>query len=196
ETGIHIGGSSTSAGPLNQALATALGQAGITIKVLSTDSSTTSSSGTSGNTLPGKTVTSQVQGVLFHVEQFLPIPNATDTYFATMTLGSASTVAGASIERGTAPPIEAGGIGGLGTPAVPAIPGTPASVDTGTPASSSPAVANNTATRRPRTTAPRHRPGLLRQLEADLVGSLISHRFDILYLSFTLAFIGVCLSSR
>src|SRR5205823_1157619 len=129
ETGIHIGGSSTSAGPLNQALATALGQAGVTIKVLGTDSSITSSSGTSGNTLPGKTVTSQVQGVLFHVEQFLPIPNATDTYFTTVTLGAASTVAGASIERGAAAPAEAGGIGGLETPAVPAVPGTPPSLD-------------------------------------------------------------------
>ena len=37
---------------------------------------------------------------------------------------------------------------------------------------------------------------LRRQLEADLVGALISHRFDILYLSFTIAFIGLCLSSR
>jgi hypothetical protein len=38
--------------------------------------------------------------------------------------------------------------------------------------------------------------GLLDQLEADLIGATISHRFELLYLAFAIAFVGVCLSSR
>ena len=62
----------------------------------------------------------------------------------------------------------------------------------------SPSVASNTTrTRRGGTTVlGNRRGGVLQQLEADLVGSLISHRFEILYLAFTIACIGVCLSSR
>jgi hypothetical protein len=189
ETGVHLASNSVGAGPLNDALAAALGQAGISIKVLSSE----------GSVVPGdpKTVKSQVQGVLFHAEQYLAIPNATDTYFTTVSLGSAATVATATSERGSLPPAEEGGIGGVdqGTAAIPGTPGTPASFDPGTPGTpSTPSVATNTRTRRPTTVLGNR--SVLGQLEADLVGALISHRFEILYLSFTLAFIGVCLSSR
>ena len=52
------------------------------------------------------------------------------------------------------------------------------------------------STKRPRTAVLGNRGGVLGQLEADLIGAVISHRFDILYLAFTIAFCGVCLSSR
>src|SRR3954454_19640713 len=71
----------------------------------------------------------------------------------------------------------------------------PASFEPGTPAvPGTPSVATNTRTRRPATVLGNR--SVLGQLEADLVGALISHRFEILYLAFTIAFIGVCLSSR
>jgi hypothetical protein len=41
-----------------------------------------------------------------------------------------------------------------------------------------------------------NRRSLLGQLEGDLAGFSISHRFDLLYLAFALALVGVCLSSR
>jgi hypothetical protein len=42
----------------------------------------------------------------------------------------------------------------------------------------------------------RGRTGGLGQLEADLIGATISHRFELLYLALAIAFVGVCLSSR
>ena len=191
QTGIHIGGNSTSVKPLNDALASALGHAGITISALPSLGSVTSSG--------GQDVQSNVQGLLFTVAQYLPIPNATDTYFLTVTLGSSGTHLTASSERVGAPAAENGGIGGLetagGTPAIPGTAGAFIPGTAGTPGS--PAVnVPGTSTKRPRTAVLGNRGGLLEQLEADLVGAVISHRFDILYLSFTIAFIGVCLSSR
>ena len=100
---------------------------------------------------------------------------------------------------GTLPRAEEGGIGGLETPAAPSgTPGTPASFEPGTPAVPGSAGITTPGTRSKKggTTVLGNRRGVLSQLEADLVGALISHRFDILYLSFTIAFIGLCLSSR
>src|SRR5205085_5897964 len=117
QTGVHIGGNSTSVKPLNDALASALGHAGITISALPSLGSVTSSG--------GQDVQSNVQGLLFTVAQYLPIPNATDTYFLTVTLGSSGTHLTASSERVGAPAAENGGIGGLETAGgTPAIPGT------------------------------------------------------------------------
>ena len=76
-------GQSNSIAALNQALAQGLKAAGIQLSVATTASDVSSSD--------PKTVKSQTEGLVFYVERFLQIPNLTDTYFATVTMGSAGT---------------------------------------------------------------------------------------------------------
>jgi hypothetical protein len=193
QSGVHIGGSGASVKPLSDALNGVLNAMGAKIAVASATGDVNSSD--------PKTVDSNVQGLYFYVEQLLPIPNLTDTYFATFTLGVAGTTATASNARNgqaaESPPIggvgptsdnSSGAVGGTsGTPGAftPGTPGTPASA--GFPASAAPRSV------RPRVLGNR---GVLDQLEADLAGSLISHRIELVYLAFAFAFVGVCLSSR
>jgi hypothetical protein len=193
ETGVHLGGSSSSAKPLTDALNTLLKSIGAQVTLAST-------SGDVVNENP-KQVSSEGQGVIFHIEQFLNIPNNADTYFANFTLGIAGTTAVAASDRGSSPPAEEGGIGGISvppeTPSIPSAEPAP-SFDTGAVPASGGSFSNSTSTRRPssRVLGRRGRSGLLGQLEADLIGATISHRFDLLYLAFAIAFVGVCLSSR
>ena len=194
ETGVHVGGSSTSAKPLTDALNGALGAMGAKITLASTTANVDSSN--------PKKVTSEVQGLTFYIERFVPLPNITDTYFATFTLGIAGTEAVAASDRGTAQGPEEGGIGGVSTPsetpsATPSSPSAAPSEIGAVPATAG-SFSNSTTTRRPsaRVLGRRGGGGVLGQLEADLIGATISHRFDLLYLAFAIAFVGVCLSSR
>jgi len=195
ETGVHVGGSSTSAKPLTDALNGALNAMGAKITLASVSGGVSSSN--------PKKVTSEVQGLNFYIERFLPIPNATDTYFATFTLGVAGTEAVAASDRNGSQS-EEGGIGGVSGPsgsevASSATPGseTPGSFGTpGTPGTPGASFSNPTTNRARRPSVLGNRRGLLGQLEADLAGFTMAHRFDLLYLSFALAFVGVCLSSR
>ena len=192
ETGVHVGGSSTSANALTDALNGALKALGAHVAVASS----------AGNVIAGnpETVKSDNQGLVFYIEQFLPIPNASDVYFATFTLGVAGTTATAASDRNSSLAVESGGIGGLGTPDTPAIPpDVPASsLDTGTPGvAATPGTPGTPTSRRGSAVlGSRNRRTGLGGFEEQLIGAVISHRFDFLYLSFTLAFIGVCLSSR
>ncbi|MBV8980298.1 MAG: hypothetical protein JO086_05300 [Acidimicrobiia bacterium] len=193
--GVHVGSSSSSAKPLTDALNAALAGAQAKITLASTSGDVNSSD--------PKTVTSEVQGLNFYIERFLEIPNATDTYFATFTLGVAGTRASASQARNSDnQQQDAGGIGGVSTP-----PGTGSSAaapDLGSPSGAegvlgtpgTPGSFNSTTTRSSRPRVLGSRLGSLRELEADLVGATISHRFDLLYLACAIAFVGVCLSSR
>ena len=194
DTGVHVGGSSTSAKPLTDALNAALGAMGAKVSLAS-------ATGSIDSTNP-KTVTSDSQGLMFYVERLLPIPNLTDVYFATFTLGVAGTRASAADITNSQAASDQGGIGGVtgpsssegsstagsaGTPANAfSTPGTP-----GTPGSSF----TNSATRR-RAAVLGRRGGIVEQLEGDLAGLTMAHRFDLLYLAFAAAFAGVCLSSR
>ncbi|MCU1450648.1 MAG: hypothetical protein JWP02_2818 [Acidimicrobiales bacterium] len=192
ETGVHVGGSSTSAKPLTDALNSALKAMGARIAVAD-------ASGDATNDNP-RTVHSNVQGLMFYVEQLLSVPNFTDTYYATFTLGAAGTTATAASERNSSPPAEEGGIGGLGTPDTPAVPPDVAapSLDTGTPGlAATPGTPGTPASRRGSAVlGSRNRRSGLAGFEEQLIGAVISHRFDLLYLAFTIAFVGVCLSSR
>jgi hypothetical protein len=193
ESGIHVGGSSNSAKPLTDAVNTLLKSIGATLTVAST-------SGDVKNENP-KQVSSEVQGLVFHIEQFLNIPNNVDTYFANFTLGIAGTTAVAASDRASSPPAEEGGIGGVTEPSSPdqssALPsGAPASFDAGTPGTPGSSFANTTTRRAGRPAVLGSRRSALSQLEADLAGLTMAHRFDLLYLAFALAFAGVCLSSR
>jgi hypothetical protein len=192
EQGVHVGGSASSAKPLNDALDAALGA--IKAKV-----TLASASGDVQSDNP-KSVTSNAQGLIFYIEQRLQIPNLTDDYYATFTLGIAGTKSTSAAERGSAAAAESGGIGGVSTPSE-----TPAASPTAEPASSveipgTPGTAGtftNGPTRRVgRPSVLGNRQGVLDQLEADLIGFPIRHRMELLYLAFTLAFVGVCLSSR
>jgi hypothetical protein len=194
DRGVHLGGSASSAKPLNDALNTALDamKAKITFGTASADVQ-------SGNP---KAVTSKAEGLIFNIQRDVAIPNLTSTYFATITLGVVGTKAVSASDRGSAAAIEQGGIGGLSTPSE-----TPAASPTGEPASSietpgtpgTPGTFGSGPTRRtgrPSVLGARNRKGVLDQLEADLIGFPVRHRMELLYLAFTLAFIGVCLSSR
>ena len=194
ETGVHLGGSSSSAKPLTDALNTLLKSMGASVTLAST-------SGDVKNQNP-KQVSSEVQGLVFHIEQFLNIPNNMDTYFVNFTLGVAGTTAVAASDRGSSPPAEEGGIGGVSTPSEgssatpPSEPTAP--FDTGAAPAGGASFNNTTTNRRagtPRVLG-RRGGGLLDQLEADLIGATISHRFELLYLACAIAFAGVCLSSR
>jgi hypothetical protein len=194
ETGVHIGGNSTSAKALTDALNGALKAMGAHVALAST----------AGDVIGGNptTVKSDNQGLVFYIEQFLPIPNASDVYFATFTLGVTGATATAALDRNGSPPAETGGIGGISTPEAPvAAPDTsPASLDTSSGAA--PSTGGTFSTGSPGRSAPRvlgnrrKSSGGVAGFEEQLIGAVISHRFDLLYLAFTIAFIGVCLSSR
>ena len=186
DTGIHISSSSTPVNKqLNQALAQLLGSSGAQLRLLTTGSTTTGY---------------EAQGLLFSISEFLPIPNATDTYFMNFTLGTAGTGVTASPDRNGQDNTEAGGIGGLSGSGG-SVGSTGGSVDTGssTPGSfsSSSSPASFSSTRRgasPRVLG--RRQNAIDQLGEGLIGHVIAWRFELLYLGFTLAFIGLCLSSR
>ena len=194
QNGVHVGSNSSSAKPLTDALNAALAGAQAKISLASTSGEVNSSD--------PKSVSSEVQGLNFYIERFLQIPNATDTYFATFTLGVAGTKASATQARNGDEQKDAGGIGGVSTP--PENGSSAPLPDLGTPSTGGPtlgssgtgATFNSTTTHRPASRVLGSRLGSLRELEADLVGATISHRFDLLYLACAIAFIGVCLSSR
>ena len=144
-------------------------------------------------------LTSEAQGLTFYIERLLPLPNLTDTYFVTFTLGIAGANAKAAPTDQSAG--EPGGIGGIAAPSgdlgstTGGSEGTPGSFVPGTPGTpASPAFSSAT----PRTKRPSvlgRRTGVS-QLEADLAGFTMAHKFELLYLAFAFAFAGVCLSSR
>jgi hypothetical protein len=195
ETGVHVGSTSNSAKPLTDALNSALAAMGARIALASATGAVDTSS--------TKTVTSNVEGLTFYIERLLPIPNLTDVYYATFTLGVAGTRASAANITNSELANDQGGIGGVTGPSPDqsssALPSdsTPASFSSDaappTPGSS---FSNTTTGRTGRPSVLGNRRGLLGQLEGDLAGFSISHRFDLLYLAFALAFVGVCLSSR
>ena len=186
ETGIHVTSSSTPVNQqLNQALTQLLGASGAKLQLLTTSSTTTGH---------------EAQGLLFSIAQFLPIPNATDTYFLNFTLGTVGTGVIASADR-NGDQSEAGGIGGVSGSGG-STESSPASFDAGTStpgsfsSASTPSFSNSTTRKG---VAPRvlgSRQSALGQLEEDLIGHVMAWRFELLYLGFTLGFIGLCLSSR
>jgi len=193
ETGVHVGGSSSSAKPLTDAVNTLLKNVGATVTLAS-------ASGDVKDQNP-KQVSSEVDGLIFHIQQHLMIPNAEDDYFANFTLGVAGTQAVAASDRGSSPPAEEGGIGGVSGPssdqsssASPASE-TPASFDAGTPGTPGTPGSFSSTPRNTRPSVLGKRGGLL-GLEAELAGFSIAHRMELVYLAFALAFVGVCLSSR
>jgi hypothetical protein len=191
QTGVHVGGSSTSAQPLTDALNAALAGMGAKVTLASTNGDVQSSD--------PKSADSEVQGLTFYIEQLLPIPNATDTYFATFTLGVAGTTATASNDRNGQAPANDTPIGGVTVPPDQSSSGTPpsdvpASFTPGTPGT--PASSFNSPAKPKARSSVLGRRGVLDQLEADLAGFPMAHRFDLLYLAFAFAFVGVCLSSR
>jgi hypothetical protein len=194
ETGVHVGGSSSSAKPLTDSLNTLLKNVGASVTLASV-------SGDVKDQNP-KQVSSEANGLIFHIQQHLDIPNAQDDYFANFTLGVAGTQAVAASDRGSSPPAEEGGIGGVTGPsadqsssASPASE-TPGSFDPGTPGTPGTPGSFATTSRRARSSVLGKRSGLIGQLEAQLAGFSIAHRFELVYLAFALAFVGVCLSSR
>lgn len=140
-------------------------------------------------------------GVQIYTEQDLSqVPQQGGVFFANITLGHACTAAVASAGRVGAETAESesgigvGRSGAGGVAAAPAASSSPGAVDNsgpalgpGSPASSGRA-ATTSGSRRLRSTG----AGFERQLR----GALVSHRFDILYLSFTLAFVGLCIGAR
>jgi hypothetical protein len=193
ETGVHVNGSSSSAKPLTDAVNAALKAMGATLTVAST----------SGEVKDGnpKQVSSEVSGLIFHIEQFLNIPNNVDTYFANFTLGVAGTQAVSASDRGSSPPAEAGGIGGVAGPsdnsssAASPSSETPGSFDAGSAGTPGTPGSFSSTPRNPRASVLGKR-GVLGQLEAELAGFSIAHRLELVYLAFAFAFVGVCLSSR
>jgi hypothetical protein len=193
ETGVNVGGSSSSAKPLTDALNTLLKSLGASVKLASTTGDV-KDEGT-------KQVSSEADGLIFHIEQFLNIPNNADTYFANFTLGVAGTQAVSASDRASSPPAEEAPIGGVTGPQDQGSPGTPASdipgsFQPGTPGTPGTPGSFNSTGRNPRASVLGNRRGVLSQLEAQLAGFPIAHRFELLYLAFAFAFVGVCLSSR
>ena len=140
-------------------------------------------------------------GVQIYTEQDLSqVPQQGGVFFANITLGQACTAAVASAARVGAETGEsesgigigtkgatAGGAGGPASGASPAsVEGTGPELGSGSSASS--ASAGPTSARRFRTTGA--------GFEHQLRGALVSHRLDILYLAFTLAFVGLCIGAR
>jgi hypothetical protein len=192
ESGVHVGGSSSSAQPLTDALNTLLKNVGASIKLAST-------SGDVQDQNP-KQVSSEANGLIFHIEQFLNIPNNADVYFANFTLGVAGTQAVAASDRSSSPPESEAAIGGVTGPSDQGTSGTPASdipgtFEPGTPGTPGTPGSFSSSGRSPRTSVLGNR-GVLNQLEAELAGFGIAHRFELVYLAFAFAFVGVCLSSR
>jgi len=190
QTGVHVGGSSSSVKPLTDALNAALNSQGVQITLANTSGSV----GGDGY----KTVQSGAEGLIFTVTRHLAIPNAEDDYFATITLGHTATEADADSDRGSQPPAEDSSIGGVTPPeSSPATPGseTPGSFEPGTPGTPGTPASFSSTPRKPATRVKGARTGL-GQLEAELAGFTIAHRFELVYLAFAFAFVGVCLSSR
>ena len=188
--GIHVGGPPSSAKALTDALGAALKAMHIDITLASAEGDVKGSSG-------AKSVESSGEGLILHLTQDVNIPNLTATYFATFTLGVVGTTATASADRGDAAAVEEGGIGGLSAPSgssdIPGTPGEPASTFDipGTPGSAGTLGSGSTGGNTASVLGVR-RAGALDQLEAELR----NRRLDLVYIGFTLAFVGVCLSSR
>jgi len=192
QDGVHVGGSATSAKPLTDALNSALKAMGAQITLSSVG-------GTADTSSSLKSATSEAQGLTFYFERLLPLPNLTDTYFVTFTLGVAGANAKAAPTDQSAG--EPGGIGGISTPAgdlgsvTGGSEGTPGSFTPGTPGTPGTPAFSSTAPRTKRPSVLGRRTGAS-QLEADLAGFTMAHKFELLYLAFAFAFAGVCLSSR
>jgi len=192
QSGVHVGGSATSAKPLTDALNSALKSMGAQISLSTVG-------GTADTSSSLKSATSEAQGLTFYIERLLPLPNLTDTYFVTFTLGVAGANAKAAPTDESAG--EPAGIGGISAPtgdlgsATGGSEGTPGSFIPGTAGTpGSPAFTSTTPrTKRPSVLGRRTAAG---QLEADLAGFTMAHKFELLYLAFAFAFAGVCLSSR
>ena len=190
QTGVHIGGNSSSVKPLTDALNAVLNSQQVQITLAST------SSNVEGDGY--KTVHSDAGGLIFTVTRHLAIPNAEDDYFATITLGTTAAEADADQDRGSQTPAEEPGIGGVAPPSEssPAPSSeTPGVFQPGTPGTPGSAFSNSTPRNRPTRVAGR-RTGTIGRLEAELAGFTIAHRFELVYLAFAFAFVGVCLSSR
>jgi hypothetical protein len=145
-------------------------------------------------------------GVQFYTEQDLSqVPQQGGVFFANITLGQACTDAIASAARvgGEATDTQSGI--DIGTKSGPDSSGTASgtvaagAASPGIAGTSSPSgVASGTSTQAvtsPRSAARRFggKPTLF---ERQLRGAVVSHRLDILYLSFTLAFVGLCIGAR
>lgn len=190
EQGVHVLGPANSAKPLTDAVNAALKSMGASLTLATAQGDVKGGDGV-------KTVSSNGEGLIFHIEQTVNVPNLVATYFATFTLGVVGTTATSSADRAGAPAVEEGGIGGLSTPSgspdVPGTPGEPAATFDipGTPASAG-TVGGSTSRGGTTSVLGARRAGVLDQLEAELS----NRRLDLVYIGFTLAFVGVCLSSR
>ena len=143
-------------------------------------------------------------GVQFYTEQDLSqVPQQGGVFFANITLGQACTDAVASAARigseatNSQSGIDIGTKGGSdGTPGGTVAAGAASPGIAGT--STSPGVASGASDQgnaSPRSAA-RHFGGTATRFERQLRGAVVSHRLDILYLAFTLAFVGLCIGSR
>jgi hypothetical protein len=192
ETGVHVGGSSSSAKPLSDALNSLLKAVGATVTLASTSGDVKSED--------PKQVSSEADGLIFHIVQHLAIPNNEDDYFANFTLGVAGTKAVSSSDRGSSQSTEEPGIGGVTPPSDNSSPApsseTPGAFDPGTPGTPGTPGSFSSSPRSTRASVAGKRLGGLSQLEAELAGFSIAHRFELVYLAFAFAFVGVCLSSR
>jgi hypothetical protein len=145
-------------------------------------------------------------GVQFYTERDLSqVPQQGGVFFANITLGQACTDAVASAARvgGEATDSQSGidigtksGANATGTAGGTVAAGSASPGIAGTSARSG--VASGTSTRSdasPRS-ALRRLGGTATLFERQLRGAVVSHRLDILYLAFTLAFVGLCIGSR
>src|SRR5207248_1054514 len=143
-------------------------------------------------------------GVQFYTEQDLSsVPQQGGVFFANITLGQACTdaIAGASRVGGETTDSESGidigtkagsDTGGAASGAVAAGTASPGVADTSSPSGVA-SGASTSANASPRS-AVRRFGGV--SFERQLRGAVVSHRLDILYLAFTLAFVGLCIGSR
>ena len=143
-------------------------------------------------------------GVQFYTEQDLSqVPQQGGVFFANITLGQACTDAVASAARigseatNSQSGIDIGTKGGSdGTVGGTVAAGAASPGIAGTSTSSG--IASGTSDQgnaSPRSAA-RHFGGTATRFERQLRGAVVSHRLDILYLAFTLAFVGLCIGSR
>ena len=145
-------------------------------------------------------------GVQFYTEQDLSqVPQQGGVFFANISLGQACTDAVASAARvgGEATESESGiNIGTKGGSNSSGTAGGTVAAGAASPgiegASAPSGVASGTSPQgdaSPRS-AVRHFGGTGALFERQLRGAVVSHRLDILYLAFTLAFVGLCIGSR
>jgi hypothetical protein len=179
---------------LNASLASALAAAGIQLHVLGRTTGRSS-------LFPRRCSAGEVDGLQIYLPVNLnSVPLEGDVYHTEIVLGGACTDATASADRVGAAAADSGAGASASTPAVsgsgesgPAglaagsVPSNSGDLTTG----SGPAAVPAAAASRNRSTA--RRAGLL---EGDLRGSLVGHRIELLYLSFTLAFLAICLGVR